>query len=450
MNQSIPIILTLLISLISITSGQMNWMKDPNNPVMSGGGDGAWDRHVFWPNVIYNYDSLRYEMWYGVSAARTDESWFPNPMGYAHSRDGITWEKYFDPVMEGTPGTWDAFTTRGQTVIRENGSYKMWYVGFSSEDDPGGIGYATSNDGLNWIKETSINPVIVPEEAWEAGGFRTVYVLPVEEGYKMWYTGWNVDRSRADIGYATSIDGEIWVKDTQHNPVLTCGESEQWDSQFVVDPHVLRIDSLYYMFFGGNNYPDFGTLRQTGLALSTDGIYWEKYNDPSTDSEMYRDSDPVLKPDINQWDEDFVQAGTVRLEGDAVRMWYSGSRSDTYIYLWRIGHAVISVDSLKKYTVLTLDDDFNRRLPAGFSLHQNYPNPFNPTTTINYELQITNYIELSIFNLLGQRVITLVSEKQNAGYHQVEWNASGFASGVYYYVLEAGDFRDMKKMILLK
>jgi rhodanese-related sulfurtransferase len=74
--------------------------------------------------------------------------------------------------------------------------------------------------------------------------------------------------------------------------------------------------------------------------------------------------------------------------------------------------------------------------PGKFELYKNYPNPFNPTTNINYELQITNYVELSIYNSLGQKIITLVSEKQEAGYHQIEWDASGFASG--------------KKMILIQ
>ena len=89
-------------------------------------------------------------------------------------------------------------------------------------------------------------------------------------------------------------------------------------------------------------------------------------------------------------------------------------------------------------------------IPVKFDLKQNYPNPFNPRTMISYQLPMTNEVELSIYNLLGQKVITLVSERQKAGHHQVEWNASGFASGVYYYQLVAGEFREVKKMILLR
>jgi flagellar hook assembly protein FlgD len=69
---------------------------------------------------------------------------------------------------------------------------------------------------------------------------------------------------------------------------------------------------------------------------------------------------------------------------------------------------------------------------------------------ITYELQITNEVDLSIYNVLGQKVATLVSGKQTAGSHQVEWDASAFASGVYYYVLKTGEFRDVRKMVLIK
>jgi len=85
-----------------------------------------------------------------------------------------------------------------------------------------------------------------------------------------------------------------------------------------------------------------------------------------------------------------------------------------------------------------------------FALHQNYPNPFNPTTVISYQLSTVSEVELSVYNLPGQKVVTLVSEKQNAGSYQVEWDASGFTSGVYYYRIKVGKFVDVKKMILIK
>ena len=87
---------------------------------------------------------------------------------------------------------------------------------------------------------------------------------------------------------------------------------------------------------------------------------------------------------------------------------------------------------------------------SNFSLSQNYPNPFNPITNIEYRLANTDFVNLSIYNILGQKVITLVNKKQPAGSYQMQWDATGFASGIYYYKLSAGDFKQVKKMILMK
>jgi hypothetical protein len=98
----------------------------------------------------------------------------------------------------------------------------------------------------------------------------------------------------------------------------------------------------------------------------------------------------------------------------------------------------------------TAIDDMSNAIPFEFALNQNHPNPFNPTTIINYELPITNYIELTVYNTLGQKVATLVNKRQQAGLHQVEWNASEFSSGVYYYKIEAGKLTETRKMVYLK
>ena len=93
-------------------------------------------------------------------------------------------------------------------------------------------------------------------------------------------------------------------------------------------------------------------------------------------------------------------------------------------------------------------------VPKSFALHQNYPNPFNPVTMINYQLPMINDVDLSIYNLLGQKVATLVDKRQQAGYHSVEWDASGFASGVYYWKITADDDGEMDietgKLVIIK
>jgi hypothetical protein len=88
--------------------------------------------------------------------------------------------------------------------------------------------------------------------------------------------------------------------------------------------------------------------------------------------------------------------------------------------------------------------------PDLFRLEQNYPNPFNPKTVIKYQLPASSQVDLSIFNILGQKITTLVSEQQAAGTYEVNWDASGLASGMYFYKLETPANVQVQKMLLIK
>jgi 5'-nucleotidase len=89
-------------------------------------------------------------------------------------------------------------------------------------------------------------------------------------------------------------------------------------------------------------------------------------------------------------------------------------------------------------------------LPEQFRLEQNYPNPFNPSTKISYQLTVSSDVVLKVYDVLGNEVATLVDEYKPAGIYEIEFNASALTSGVYFYQLNAGDFVQTKKMILLK
>jgi hypothetical protein len=94
--------------------------------------------------------------------------------------------------------------------------------------------------------------------------------------------------------------------------------------------------------------------------------------------------------------------------------------------------------------------DNDATLPTEFTLNQNYPNPFNPTTTINFSLPVASDVTLEIYNVLGQKVRTLINEAMEAGSHSVSFDGGDVSSGMYFYKLRAGDYSATKKMTLVK
>lgn len=106
-------------------------------------------------------------------------------------------------------------------------------------------------------------------------------------------------------------------------------------------------------------------------------------------------------------------------------------------------------------TVIVVSDTSKPLLPDAFSLSQNYPNPFNPETQIEYTLPENCHVELTIYNILGQKVKTLVNQYQNAGYKRVHWNSRDdegkeVASGIYFYKFEVDKYVYIKKMMVIK
>jgi hypothetical protein len=102
-------------------------------------------------------------------------------------------------------------------------------------------------------------------------------------------------------------------------------------------------------------------------------------------------------------------------------------------------------------------DIFSHVTPVSqFILFQNYPNPFNPRTKIRYSITPLqnnaplHQVNLSIFDILGNKVVTLVNERQNAGLYEIDWNAKNFSSGVYFYQLKIGSYTKFKKLCLIK
>jgi hypothetical protein len=114
-------------------------------------------------------------------------------------------------------------------------------------------------------------------------------------------------------------------------------------------------------------------------------------------------------------------------------------------YFYRLKQ--IDNDGSYKYSKII---EINLNAPSIFALNQNYPNPFNPSTVISYSLPLASNVKLIVYNTIGQTVKVLENGFKNAGNYSVNFNADGLPSGIYFYKLEAGQFIQVKKMMLLK
>jgi hypothetical protein len=141
-------------------------------------------------------------------------------------------------------------------------------------------------------------------------------------------------------------------------------------------------------------------------------------------------------------DSDIVLIDSLFIDG----FWWSRFKMfNNDVYLILSNEERVRVYKIDKVTAVK-----EPQLPNTFALYQNYPNPFNPTTTISYDLPVRSRVKLTVYNILGQEVATLVDSEQEPGRYDVKFDAIGLPSGVYFYRLEAGKFVDVKKMILVK
>lgn len=254
------------------------WVKYAGNPVLGGNLGTCFDISVL-------KDKRVFRMWF---------SWRPKQsIALTESKDGIHWSAPQIVLGPNPASGWEADINRPCVIKGPSGQYQMWYTG--QADGKSWIGYAVSSDGAHWERQSKM-PVLSARQPWEKVAVMCPDVIWDSKThlYRMWYSGGDQYEPNA-IGYATSKDGLHWVKSTQ-NPIFTPDASMDWEKDRVTACQVVPWKGWYYMFYIGFRDVDHAEI---GLARSKDGVHdWERYSAnpivrPTPDG---WDSDACYKP----------------------------------------------------------------------------------------------------------------------------------------------------------
>lgn len=278
-------------------------------------------------------------------------------------------------------------------------------------------------------------------------------------------TGYSSGSSSAEDYATVKYDPQgnsLWVN--RYN-----GSSNSYDISTSIDA-----DDLGNVYVTGYSYDDLTSEDYATIKYSPEGQQeWvSKYNGAGGDFDIATSIKSDIKGDIyvTGYSYDFNSKenyATVKYNSSGVEQWteiYNGASngsdlastlfSDINDNIYVTGYSYDGPNSVDyvtlKYTQTVGITQNSNSIVNEFELKQNYPNPFNPVTKINYELPITNYVSLKIFDISGKEVSILVNQVQTKGSYEVSFDASGLTSGIYFYKLETKNFSSTKKMLLVK
>jgi hypothetical protein len=162
---------------------------------------------------------------------------------------------------------------------------------------------------------------------------------------------------------------------------------------------------------------------------------------------------------VNSWRETHTYDAQGNLTAIWIHSWVNATWTpvNTY-YGWSVADSAGNDYEFIRYYNLTLtykpmvinDVSEHANVHASYTLSQNFPNPFNPSTTIKFELPKASEVRLNVYDLLGREASVLVNDRRDAGVYEVKFDATGLSSGVYFYRIQAGDFIQTKRLLLLK
>ncbi len=398
-----------------------------------------------------------------VGAVADDDNGNISGSAYVFKRSGTSWmEEAKLIVSDGEPG--DEF---GRSVSI-SGDYAV--IGSILDDDNGdasGSAYVFKRTDTSWIVEAKLlasdgaasdffgSAVSISGDYAVVGAWADDDNGPISGSayvFKRSGTSWTQeakllasDGAASDrFGNSVSISGNYAVVGASDDDDNGTGSGSAYvfkrsGTSWTQEAKLLASDGAAGDLFGGSvsisgNYAVIGSIRDDDNGNSSGSAYLFKRNDTSWTQETKLLPSDGAANEVFGWSVsisgDYAIIGTIFDDDNGTE---AGS-----IYIYNGFTPSVGIERQKQ------------GLPSEFLLSQNYPNPFNPVTTIEYTLPQSGVVSFIIYDIKGQEVTVILNEYQFEGIHSVTWDASNVASGIYFYRLQAGDFVQTRKMVLLK
>ena len=449
MKNLLPLIFVLFITALINNTNAQNWVLQ-TNPL--GFGDDA--------------------MIGKVQFVSETEGWISRGKGgFLHTTDSGTNWIFVNPFPSDTVECMSDPSVSMSWVGTTHG-WNIYSIG-SLDDSRGAVIYKTTNSGANWSKVTLSNEVgnsgIQLQFADINNGWAILFnfnggivtFLRTTDGGNTWNPFPGVGLFYfVDINNGWSFHGSGPIGfDPPYKIYRTTDGGNNWTEQFSDNTsgqyNAIRFSDLNNGWVVGGN----GKVIKT----TNGGTNWTFVTNSGVNtSENCR---AVFSLDANNvWisskQNDFHNTPYLVYTSDGGSNWTSqttpfgdpnGYNPVFSIYFTNINNGWITGDygRIAKYTGTTsIEDDVNNL--TDYSLGQNYPNPFNPSTSIKFKIQESGYTTIKVYNILGSEVATLLNEMKQPGTYEVSFDAAGLSSGTYFYSMESGNFREVRKMIILR
>lgn len=289
-------------------------------------------------------------------------------------------------------------------MVKADDLGNIFVTGFStsltSSTDYATINYSSSGD-TTWIRRYD----------GPAGNFDKASSLICDNLGNVFVTGWSYGGSTTNFDFATikynSLGDSVWVK--RYNG----------DANDIDEGNAIALDKTGNVFVTGISKNVATAFDYTTIKYSFEGA--------------------------EEWVTKYTNSDFAGSDEEPTAMFV-----DTLSNVYVTGMSALDYATVKYIQIPTSVDNFLQFIPDRFTLQQNYPNPFNPVTTIQYSIPQRSNVTLKVYDVLGKEIALLVNEEKDRGVYNVNFDATGLASGIYLYKLQAGSFVETKKMILLR